>query len=144
MNQKDTYKANQVMIQIKTGEAWILFYGGKKSAAVQRMSNAADMEDKTGKHPVTPGEVIPARELLGDMLLLMKKPAEALLAYEENLKSHPNRFNGLFGAAAASERMNHVEKAANYYRQLIAITNSSNSNRPELEAARLFVNSKKK
>ncbi len=143
MNQKDTYKANQVMIQIKTGEAWILFYGGNKSTAVERMGEAAVMEDKTGKHPVTPGEVLPARELLGDMLLLMNKPAEALLAYEENLISHPNRFNGLFGAAVASERINDVEKATGYYRQLIAITNSSNSNRPELESAKLFVNSKK-
>ena len=140
MKQKDPYKANQVMIQIKTGEAWILFREGKNTEAVQLMAMAAGLEDKTEKHPVTPGEVLPAKELLADMLLLLNKPAEALLAYEENLKKHPNRFNGLYGAGLASEKINDVEKANYYYKQLIAIANSSNTNRPELETAKLFLN----
>ena len=74
MKQKDSYKANQVQIQIKTSEAWIQFKEGKNNEALKLMNFAADMEDKTEKHPVTPGEVIPARELLGDMLLQMNKP----------------------------------------------------------------------
>ena len=65
------------------------------------------------------------------------KPEEALNAYEADLKKHPNRFNGLYGAASAAERSNDLEKARSYYQQLIAIANS-NSNRPELRIARLF------
>lgn len=139
MKQNDVYKANQVMIQIKTGEAWILLKEGKETEALQLMTLAVDMEDKTEKHPVTPGEVLPAKELLADMLLLSNKPAKALIAYEENLKKHPNRFNGLYGAGVAAERANNFEKAKYYYRQLIAIANSPGANRPELEKAKLFL-----
>ncbi|HJY22256.1 MAG TPA: hypothetical protein VJ279_05185, partial [Hanamia sp.] len=137
--QKDIYKANQVMIQMKTGEAWILFKEGKTDEALQLMSLAADMEDKTEKSPVTPGEVLPAKELLADMLLQLNKPAEALEAYEANLKTHPNRFNGLYGAALASEKSDKMGKAKYYYHQLTAIANSSDSKRPELETARLKI-----
>ena len=136
---KDPYNANQVMIQVKTAEAWILFKSGKNNEAIQLMSMAATMEDDTEKHPVTPGEVIPARELLADMLLEMNKPAEALKAYEEDMKRHPNRFNSLSGAAQAAEKSNNIEKANTYYRQLIAVANSSGSNRHEIETAKLFL-----
>ena len=98
---------------------------------------------KLKKSPVTPGEVIPARELLGDMLLQMNKPDKALEAYEADLKKHPNRFNGLYGAGLAAERSNNLEKANFYYQQLTGIANSTNSNRPELEAARLFLKKQK-
>lgn len=141
--QKDDYKANQVMIQIKTGEAWILLEERKMDEALQRMNLAADLEDKTEKSPVTPGEVIPAKELLADMLLQLNKPTDALEAYEADLKKHPNRFNGLNGAALASERSNKVEKATYYYQQLTAIANSPDANRPELEIARLFLKKEK-
>ena len=57
----------------------------------------------TGKHPVTPGPPLPARELLGDMLLEIGRPAEALAAYEASLREAPNRFNSLYGAARAAE-----------------------------------------
>ena len=137
--QKDDYKANQVMIQIKTGEAWIKLQEGKTNEALQLMRLAADMEDKTEKHPVTPGEVLPARELLAGMLLQIDKPAEALAACEANLKKHPNRFNGLYAAALASERLNNTEKATYYYRQLIAVANTGTATRPELEKAKLFL-----
>jgi hypothetical protein len=141
--QKDSYKANQVQIQIKSSEAWILFKEGKNNEALKLMNLAADMEDNTQKHPVTPGEVIPARELLGDMLLQMNKPGKALEAYEADLKEHANRFNGLYGAGLAAERSNNPEKANSWYQQLTAIANSTNSNRSELEAARLFLKNQK-
>ncbi len=137
--QKDLYKANQVMIQIKTGEAWILFAEKKTNEALNQMSIAAAMEDKTEKSPVTPGEVLPAQELLADMLLLLNKPAAALVAYELDLKKHPNRFNGLFGAASASERMNNNEKTTYYFQQLTSVANSADASRPELATARLFL-----
>jgi len=140
--QKDTYQANQVMIQIKSGEAWILFGEKKINEALQLMNEAADMEDRTEKSPVTPGEVLPAKELLADMLLQLNKPTEALAAYEADLKKHTNRFNGLYGAALAAEKSGDFKKATFYYKQLTGIANSPDSKRPELEEARLFLKSK--
>ena len=139
IKQKDSYKANQVQIQIKTSEAWIQFQQGKNDEALKLMNLATDLEDKTEKSPVTPGEVIPARELLGDMLLQMNKPDKALEAYEADLKKHPNRFNGVYYAGLAAERSNNFEKANTYYRQLIDFANSTHSKRPELESAKLFL-----
>ena len=81
------------------------------------MTAAADLEDKTEKHPVTPGEVTPARELLGEMLLQMDQPEGALAAFEANLQKHPDRFNRLYGAGLAAEKSGDPDKAANYYRR---------------------------
>jgi hypothetical protein len=141
--QKDAYKANQVQIQIKIAEAWIHFKEGKNNEALKLMGIAAGMEDNTQKHPVTPGEVIPARELLGDMLLEMNQPGKALEAYEADLKKHPNRFNGLYGAGLAAEGSNNPEKANAFYLQLTAIANSPDANRPELKRARSFLKKEK-
>ena len=136
--QKDAYKANQVQIQLKMGGAWIQLKEGKKSEALALMTQAADMEDNTEKHPVTPCEVIPAGELLGDLLMQLNEPGKALLAYEASLQKHPNRFNGLYGAGLAAEKTGDKEKAAFYYRQLLTVT--TNSARPELIAAKKFLN----
>ena len=145
--QKDFYKANQVQIQIKTGEAWMRFKEarpddpvgrGKNNEALNLMNVAADMEDKTEKHPVTPGEVIPAKELLGDMLLQMNKPDKALDMYEADLKTHPNRFNGLYGAGLSAETSRKNEKARFYYTQLLNIS-GANSNRPELNKIKMYL-----
>jgi tetratricopeptide (TPR) repeat protein len=100
------------------------------------------MEDKTEKHPVTPGAVIPARELLGDMLMQMNEPAKALNAYEVDLKKHRNRFNGLYGAGLAAERSGDLEKARLYYQQLLTIADQANSQRPELVVVKLFLKKK--
>lgn len=139
MAQKDNYKANQVKIQMTAGEAWIAYKKGQNDQAIALMTTAADMEDKTQKHPVTPGEVIPARELLGDLLLEMKRPAAALTAYEADLTTHPNRFNALYNAGVAAEAANSPEKATVLYRQLTSITPDSVAARPELEKARSFL-----
>ena len=136
--QKDFYKANQIQIQIKTGEAWVQFKERKDNEALMLMNLAADMEDKTEKHPVTPGEVIPAREFLGDMLLQMKKPDEALKMYEAELKTHPKRFNGVYGAGLSAETSGQNEKARLYYTQLLNIS-GANSNRPELNTIKIFL-----
>jgi tetratricopeptide (TPR) repeat protein len=143
LNQGDLYKANQVMIQIKSGEAWILFRERRINEAEKLMTLAAEMEDKTEKHPVTPGEVIPARELLADMFLQMDQPGKALIAYEAALKKQPNRFNGLYGAGLAAEKINDLVKAISYYQQLTAIANSIEVSKPELDAARLFLKNQK-
>ncbi|MGZ5253987.1 MAG: tetratricopeptide repeat protein [Flavitalea sp.] len=135
IKQKDNYKANQVAIQINAGEAWIYLKEGEKDKALERMLIAAEMEDKTEKHPVTPGEVIPARELLGNMYLELNNPATALEAFELDLAKRPNRFNGLYGAALSAKHCGNQEKAIKYYNQLISIV-GKNSGRPELKEER--------
>ncbi len=140
VGQKDSYKANQVAIQIKTAEAWLALNEGKPSQAQELMQVAADMEDKTEKHPVTPGEVVPARELLGDMLLQMNKAGEALQAYEADLQKHPKRFNAVYGAALAAKKAGDTQKATMYFQQLVEIAGHSQSTRPEIKVASRFLN----
>jgi tetratricopeptide (TPR) repeat protein len=138
--QKDAYKANQVQIQISTSEAWLRWKEGKNDEAIVLMNRAADAEDNTFKHPVTPCEVIPARELLGDLLLQMDKPGEALEAYEADLKRHPRRFNGLYGAGSAAEKAGDLKKADLYYRQLVNIIDHADTTRPEIAIVKKFLN----
>jgi tetratricopeptide (TPR) repeat protein len=137
--QKDAYKSLQVAIQIKIGDAWIQFAKGKTTKALNLMKLAVDMEDGTEKHPVTPGEVLPARELLGDMLLQVKEYENALLAYEAVLQKCPNRFNSLYGAGVAAEKSGQNQKAVFYFKQLLTITDTVNSDRPELVDTRNFL-----
>lgn len=139
---EDTYKAKQVMIQVKASEAWIQLAKGNHEKAKFFMQESATLEDTTEKHPVTPGEVVPANELLGDLLLAIHKPKEALEAYEKSLKRSPNRFNGLYGAAIASKQSGNLEKATMYFKKLLEITANSNSDRPEIVEAKLFVEEK--
>ena len=101
IDQKDQYKAKQLEVQIKTGEAWLELKKGRKGNAEKLMLQAADLEDGTMKHPVTPGEVLPARELLADMYMEMGNAGKALAAYQTDLSTHPNRLNGLRGEQIA-------------------------------------------
>ncbi len=140
LDAKDAYKANQVLIQIKSIEAWISYKNGASEKALTLMQEAAEMEYKTGKHPVTPSEVIPAGELLGDLLMEMGDPLKALKAYEFDLKQHPNRFNGLYGAAKAAHALNNKEKANKYF-QLLINQSKKASDRIELREAIDYVNS---
>lgn len=119
---KETYKANQVDIQIKASEGWIFWKEGNPTAALERMGLAAEMEDKTEKHPVTPGEVLPARELLGDLYMELNQPDKALEAYQADLEKHPNRYNGLNGAALAASKCGQKELADFYAKQLKVVT----------------------
>ena len=135
-------EAAQVAVQIKTGEAWIQYKEGNNDKAVELMTAAANMEDRTEKHPVTPGEIIPARELLGDMLIEMNKPALALEAYKSVLETHPNRFNGLYSAGLAAQRTGNKEEARLYFQKLLNSIGASNSNRSELKNVKLFLSSR--
>ena len=136
---EDDYKADQVMIQVKATQAWIEFAKGNHEMALKFMRESALLEDNTEKHPVTPGEVIPARELLGDLLLALDRPQEALEAYEMNLKKSPNRFNGLYGAAVAAKALGDTQKSKQYFELLLNITEASSSDRPEVEAAEAYI-----
>jgi len=100
------------------------------------MRAAADLEDATEKHPVTPAPVVPARELLGELLLDVNQPAQALVEFEASAKREPNRFNGLFGAARAAELSGDVAKAKTLYAKLVAMCDRADGERPELRHAK--------
>jgi tetratricopeptide (TPR) repeat protein len=136
--QGDAYQAKQVIIQVKTGEAWINFASGKKEEALNEMKLAAAMEDSTGKHPVTPGEVLPARELLADMLFAEGQYKAALESYQAVLHKSPNRFNSLFGTGKTAEKLGDTKMAGFYYLQLLASTDID-SKRPEFAAVQTFL-----
>jgi len=102
------------------------------------MRAAADLEDSMEKHIVTPGPVAPARELLGDMLLELKQPAEALKAYEASQVREPNRFRGLYGAGQAAAQAGQRDKARTYFARLIELAGSGDG-RPEVETARQYL-----
>jgi tetratricopeptide (TPR) repeat protein len=126
-----------VKVQCLTGRAWMLLKEGKNDEALHQMKQAAELEDKSEKHPVTPGDVLPARELLGDLLMQMNNPVEALAMYEASLKKNPNRFNGLYGAGRAAQMAGNTRKASDYYIKLRNVADK-NSTRPELLVAKKF------
>ena len=132
----DSYWADQVDIQRETATAWITLAEGKHEEALAQMRSAADHEDKTDKHNVTPGVILPARELLGDMLLELNQPAEAMVEFEATLRTAPNRFNALSGAARSAKLSGDNEKAKTYYAKLLANCDHADGNRPELQDAR--------
>jgi len=132
----DKYWADQVDIQRESATAWITLAEGKREEALKQMRSAADHEDTTDKHNVTPGVILPAREQLGDMLLELKKPAEAMVEFETTLRTAPNRFNALSGAARAAKLAGDNEKAKTYYAKLLAMCAHADGDRPELQDAR--------
>lgn len=136
---KDKYWAEQVEIQREAALAWVLHAEGKHEAALKQMRSAAALEAATEKRPVTPGPIIPAGELLGDLLMEMNQPGEALQEFVTSLKDSPNRFNGLFGAARAAEMMGDKKTAGQYYAKLVALTGNADSDRPELRKLKEFL-----
>src|SRR5260370_7120872 len=99
------------------------------------MSAAADAEDRSEKHPVTPGVPEPARELYGVMLLERGMAAEALAAFEATIKKEPNRFNAFAGAAKAADRLGDKAKAKEYFQKLTALPSSPATLRPHIAPA---------
>jgi len=136
---KQEYWAKQLDVQRMTADAWLTWAQGNGEAALALMRAAADLEDSTYKHPIAPAQLLPARELLGDMLLAVGKPDQALVEYETSLRVAPNRFNGLYGAARAAELAGNREKATAYYAQLLTICQQADTQRAEVEHARLYL-----
>lgn len=133
----DAYWTEQVEIQRLGAAAWAAFSAGRRDEALSLMQEAATREDATEKAAVTPGPLKPARELLGDMLLELGRPAEALAAYEATLAKEPNRFRATHGAATAARRAGQRQKAMAHYAQLLEICRKSDAGaRPELAEAR--------
>jgi tetratricopeptide (TPR) repeat protein len=137
--QNDSYWATVVGAQRLAAAAWAAHAGGDDAAAVRLGTEAADLEETVEKHPVTPGPILPARELLGDLLLELDRPAEALAAYEATLKREPNRARTLFGAARAAELTGDRQKARTHYTALLELMADADSDRAEPRAARDFL-----
>ncbi|HLA89867.1 MAG TPA: hypothetical protein VJL28_05525 [Gemmatimonadaceae bacterium] len=136
--QKDAYWALVVDAQRLAVSAWVAHAEGRHAEAVPLARAAADKEDEVEKHPVTPGPLIPARELLGDILMVHSQPAAALEAYEATLRREPNRTRTLVGAARAAKAAGKADVAKKYYAAVIAGIDRQSA-RPELREATLFV-----
>lgn len=131
------YWANQTDFQIKTVSAWIALAERRNDEALQLMQAAAEAEEASDKHPVTPGNVVPSRELLGEMLMAMNRPGEALAEFERSLKRDPNRFRGIYGAARAAQASANPRLARQYYAKLhtlppLVTPSALNSSRPKM------------
>src|SRR5262245_38142528 len=133
------YWVSQIEIQHQMVSAWIAYAQGERDNALQMLRAAADREDATEMDPVTPAQVMSARQLLGDLLLEIHEPAQALQAFEAALKREPGRFWMLFGAARAADAVGDSAKTKSYYQQLVAQTEHADSDRTELEEARAFL-----
>jgi tetratricopeptide (TPR) repeat protein len=140
---KQDYWAGQTEIQSQEIVAWIAFAEGKHEEALALMRGAVELEATTEKHPVTPGPLVPAHELLGEMLLELDEPEEALAEFEASHGIEPNRFRGLYGAAHAAELAGDVEKANTFYEDLIALGETSDGERVELAMATQYLESSK-
>src|SRR6195952_603736 len=136
---KDAYWAEQVDIEGQVATAWVLFAEGKQDDALAAMSAAADAEDKTEKHPGTPGVPQPARELYGSMLLGRGMAKQALAAFETTLKKEPNRLGAYAGAAVAAEKSGDLTKAREYYGKVVAIADHADKARTEVADAQAFL-----
>jgi len=136
---KDTYWSEIVDIQHQIATAWVLAAEGNHAEALKTMGAAAEAEDKTDKATVTPGPLSPARELYGFMLLERGMAKEALAAFEATKAKEPNRYHGFAGAAQAAEKLGDNSKAKENYQKLIALAATSDSDRPEIAAARKFM-----
>jgi tetratricopeptide (TPR) repeat protein len=129
----------QVEIQRQVAEAWAEAAAGRTEPAVALMSAAADLDDATEKHPVTPGAILPAREQLGELLLQAGRPAEALAAFEQSLERAPRRFHSLYGAAEAARAAKDEAKARQFYAELLDVGCKGDGARRELAEARRLV-----
>lgn len=131
--------AKQVEIERQVAAAWLAYAEGKHEESLGLMRAAADLDEATEKHPVTPGNILPAREQLGELLLELKQPAAALRAFEAALRRAPNRFNGLSGAARAAMLAGDRQKAKSYHGKLLTLCRYADSGRPEIQEAKAFL-----
>ena len=139
--QNDKYWATEVEVQRLSVAAWGQLAKGERDNALALMRKATDLEDTSEKAPVSPGRLVPARELLGEMLLELKQPAAALKEFEASAVRDPNRFRNFYGAALAAQRSGDAAKAREYFTKLSRLA-AKGDPRPELQQARTFLAAK--
>ena len=135
----DSYWATIVEAQRLAASAWIARAEGKTEDALRLAREGAELEESVEKHPVTPGPLLPARELQGDLLLEVGRAGEALAAYEATLAREPRRARALFGAARAAERAGNRAVARARYEALLELMEHADASRSEVSAAREFL-----
>jgi tetratricopeptide (TPR) repeat protein len=133
----ESYWARQVQIQERAVLAWSALAAGENEKALRQMESAAALEDGTEKSAVTPGPLSPARELLGEMLLQMNEPTQALAQFEATLEKEPRRFRSLYGAAHAAQLSGRRNSSQRYFRELLKVcANADKPGRSQLKEAR--------
>lgn len=135
----DDYWATVVEAQRLAASAWVALAKGDSEGALTLARQAAELEATVEKHPVTPGPLIPARELEGDLLMALDRPDEALVAYERTLENEPRRARALFGAARAAEAAGSEGAARAHYQALMALMEDADPDRPALQAAQEYL-----
>jgi len=133
--EKKTDVAEVIARDYQEASAWVRHAEGKDDEALAALRKLADDTDKNDNNP----EIISAREMLADLLLELKRPQEALVEYQADLKLRPKRFNGLYGAARAAEQAGKQPEANAYYATLLKSCDGGNSTRPELSHAKELV-----
>ncbi len=123
---------------MQAASAWVMYGEGKKDEAIEIFRRTANEEDVLGKHPVSPGALVPIREQLGSLLLELGRPKDAQREFEAALKIYPGRFRGLYGAALAAEQSGDKENAGRYYAKLATQTVKSDASRNELKRIREY------
>ncbi|HEU5249733.1 MAG TPA: hypothetical protein VFW15_07080 [Thermoanaerobaculia bacterium] len=139
---KNAYWGDQVEILRREAAAWLARAEKKDSEALELMRSAAALEDTVDKHPVTPGPILPAREQLGDLLLEIGKPAEALAEYRSDLAASPNRLNGLYGAGRSARLAGDASAAKSYYEKIVSQCSKADGAKEQIAEARAFLEGK--
>lgn len=135
----ETYWATIVEAQRLAAEGWLAHARGNDADALRLASEGAALEETVEKHPVTPGPLLPARELEGDLLLELKRPAEALRAYEQVLTREPNRRRALYGAAQAAHAAGQSASARKHYGELLELLTKADPGRADVKAAKAYL-----
>jgi tetratricopeptide (TPR) repeat protein len=133
------YFRRQLELQMLAVKGWLAWGAGRNDEAIALLRYAADEEDALGKHPVSPGAILPVRELLGDLYMQLDRPADALAAFEQSLKLNPERYRAIAGAARAAERAGKADLARDYYAKLLQLSKPGDGTRPEITRARAFL-----
>ena len=134
--QNNSYWSRQVEVQRLAVAAWAALASGQQENALSTMRASADLEDSMEKHIVTPSPIIPARELLGEMLLQVGQPGDAVVAFESSSRREPNRLRGLYDAARGASGVGNLELTTDFYRRLATLADAGDPPRPELVEAR--------
>ena len=136
---KDGYWEGQIEVLRLAASAWLAQAQGQTSDASRLMRQSANLEDASEKHVAMENRLYPMRELLADLLLESGEPAAAVIEYETSLISAPNRFNAFYGAARAAELAGDRDRARVYFEKLLALSKNTDTERPEIAKAKLFL-----